>query len=430
MRLMPQTDPPLRTAAFEQLVAIRRFEEEVRRLSLAGSMPGAVHLAIGHEAVSVGVGSAIGPDDWVACTYRGHGHALTAGVPQRALMAELLGRATGICGGRSGSMNIVAREYRLLGSFGIIGGSIAAATGAALSLRGTDAAAIAFFGDGAVNQAYFLECLNLAAVLSLPVLFVCENNLYAEYTRTDLVTGGTIADRARAMGVQTEVVDGMDVRAVAEVAGSALPAIRNGAGPRFIETETYRYMPHSRADPVEYQPRGEIEHWKARDPIDQERIRLIDEGIEDDDLSTIVATIDRDVARRDRSRLRRSLPGAVLHPGRGVPVSAELVSIRDALHAALADELALDPSVFLLGEDIAVAGGVFAVTGGLMDRFGPERVIDTPDLRARPGRGRVRRRGHRVSPSRRDHVRRLHGARDGLAGEPGREVRVRLERPG
>ena len=296
MRLMPQTDAPPRTAAFEQLVAIRRFEEEVRRLSLAGSMPGAVHLAIGHEAVSVGVGSAIGPDDWVACTYRGHGHALTAGVPQRALMAELLGRATGICGGRSGSMNIVAREYRLLGSFGIIGGSIAAATGAALSLRGTDAAAIAFFGDGAVNQAYFLECLNLAAVLSLPVLFVCENNLYAEYTRTDLVTGGTIAGRARAMGVQTEVVDGMDVRAVAEVAGSALPAIRQGAGPRFIETETYRYMPHSRADPVEYQPQGEVEHWKARDPIDQERIRLIDEGIEDDDLSTIVATIDRDVA--------------------------------------------------------------------------------------------------------------------------------------
>jgi TPP-dependent pyruvate/acetoin dehydrogenase alpha subunit len=296
MRLMPKTEAPARTAAFEQLVAIRRFEEEVRRLSLAGSIPGAVHLAIGHEAVSVGVGSAIGSDDWVACTYRGHGHALAAGVPQRALMAELLGRATGICGGRSGSMNIVAREYRLLGSFGIIGGSIAAATGAALSLRGTDAAAIAFFGDGAVNQAYFLECLNLAAVLSLPVLFVCENNLYAEYTRTDLVTGGTIADRARAMGVQTEVVDGMDVRAVAEVAGSALPAIRHGAGPRFIETETYRYMPHSRADPVEYQPQDEVEHWKARDPIEQERIRLIDEGIDDDDLSTIVATIDRDVA--------------------------------------------------------------------------------------------------------------------------------------
>lgn len=296
MRPMPQTDAPTRTAAFELLVAIRRFEEEVRRLSLAGSIPGAVHLAIGHEAVSVGVGSAIGPDDWVTCTYRGHGHALTAGVPQRALMAELLGRTTGICGGRSGSMNVVAREHRLLGSFGIIGGSIAAATGAALSLRGSGAAAIAFFGDGAVNQAYFLECLNLAAVLSLPVLFVCENNLYSEYTRTDLVTGSTIRDRARAMGVETQVADGMDVRAVSLVAASALSEIRQGTGPRFIETETYRYMPHSRADPVEYQPRDEVERWKARDPIDQERTRLIDEGVDAGRLDTIVSMIEGDVA--------------------------------------------------------------------------------------------------------------------------------------
>jgi acetoin:2,6-dichlorophenolindophenol oxidoreductase subunit alpha len=295
---MPATDAPTRTAAmFEQLVSIRRFEEEVRRLSLAGAMPGAVHLAIGHEAVSVGVASAIEPDDWVACTYRGHGHALAAGVPERALMAELLGRATGICGGRSGSMNVVAREHHLLGSFGIIGGSIAAATGAALSLRGTGAAAIAFFGDGAVNQAYFLECLNLAGVLSLPVLFVCEDNLYSEYTRTDLMTGGTIADRARAMGVPAEIVDGMDVRAVSAATTAVLPEIRRAAGPRLMQAETYRFMPHSRADPVEYQPKEEVELWKARDPIDQERARLIDEGWAPGELDAIVSRIEGDIAR-------------------------------------------------------------------------------------------------------------------------------------
>ncbi len=295
MRHMGQTEAPSRTAAFELLVLIRRFEEEARRLSLSASLPGAVHLATGHEAVSVGVGSAIEPTDWVACTYRGHGHALTAGVTPRALMAELLGRETGICGGRAGSMNIVAREHRLLGSFGIIGGSIAAATGAGLSLRGTGAAAIAFFGDGAVNQAYFLECLNLAAVLSLPVLFVCENNLYSEYTRTDVVTGGSIADRARAMGVVAEVVDGMDVREVSRVAGSALEEVRRGTGPRFVEAETYRFVPHSRADPVAYQPPDEVERWKARDPIDQERVRLLAEGADAGELDSLTRSIDEQV---------------------------------------------------------------------------------------------------------------------------------------
>jgi TPP-dependent pyruvate/acetoin dehydrogenase alpha subunit len=297
MRAMSDTGVAQDTVSFERLVLIRRFEEEARRLYLAASIPGAVHLAVGHEAVSVGVGSSVGPEDWVTCTYRGHGHALTRGVSPRALMAEMLGRSTGICGGRSGSMNIVAREHRLLGSFGIIGGSMAAATGAALSLRGTGAAAIAFFGDGAANQGYFLECLNLAAVLSLPALFVCENNLYSEYTRTDQVTAGTIADRVRSMGVATDVVDGMDVRAVAGVAHSALAAIRDGAGPRFIEAETYRYVPHSRSDPVTYQPEAEVAAWKERDPIDRERARLVDDGVKTDHLDTLVRTIEEGIAR-------------------------------------------------------------------------------------------------------------------------------------
>ena len=284
------------TSIYEGLLLARRFEEEVRRLQLSASLEGAVHLSTGHEAVSVGVGSVLGADDWVACTYRGHGHALACGVPPRALIAELLGRSTGICGGRSGSMNIVAREYRLLGSFGIIGGSMAAATGAGISLRGSGAAAVSFFGDGAANHGYFLESLNLAVVLGLPVLFDCENNLYSEYTRTDLVTASSISERTRGIGIATEVVDGMDVRAVATVAASALENVRSGTGPRFLEAETYRFVPHSRSDPVTYQPADEVERWRARDPITQERDRLIQEGVTDQRLDELGRRITEEIA--------------------------------------------------------------------------------------------------------------------------------------
>ena len=289
-----------RTTVFEQLVLARRFEEEVRRLQLSSTIEGAVHLATGHEAVSVGVGSAVGPDDWVACTYRGHGHALARGVPPRALVAELLGRATGICGGRSGSMNVVAREHRLLGSFGIVGGSIAAATGAGITLRGSGAAAVAFFGDGAANQGYFLECLNLAVVLRLPVLYVCENNLYSEYTRTDLVTAAPIAERTRGIGIATEVVDGMDVRATASAAEAALEAVRSGTGPRFLEAETYRFVPHSRSDPVTYQPDDEVERWRGRDTLDQERARLLDEGVPAMELDELERRVEAEIVEAIR----------------------------------------------------------------------------------------------------------------------------------
>ena len=290
--------PP--TDVYERLVLARRFEEEVRRLQLSSTIEGAVHLATGHEAVSVGVGAAVGDDDWVTCTYRGHGHALARGVPPRALVAELLGRTTGICGGRSGSMNVVAREHRLLGSFGIIGGSMAAATGAGITLRGSGAAAVAFFGDGAANQGYFLECLNLAVVLELPVLYVCENNLYSEYTRTDLVTAAPIADRTRGIGITTEVVDGMDVRAMASAAETALAAVRSGTGPRFLEAETYRFVPHSRSDPVTYQPEDEVERWRSRDPLDQERARLLDEGVPEVELDGVERRIEAEIAEAIR----------------------------------------------------------------------------------------------------------------------------------
>ena len=176
--------------AYERMLLIRRFEEEIERAFLRGEVHGTTHLCVGQEAVAVGVAAALRSDDLVAATYRGHGHALARGVEPSGLAAELMGRATGTCGGRAGSMNVIDLDHGLIGCFGIVGGSMAAATGAALAFRGGDRVALAAFGEGTANQAYFAECLNFAAVFGLPVVFVCENNLYGEYTPWERVTAG------------------------------------------------------------------------------------------------------------------------------------------------------------------------------------------------------------------------------------------------
>jgi TPP-dependent pyruvate/acetoin dehydrogenase alpha subunit len=259
---------------YRQMVLIRAFEERVQALFLKGHVHGTTHLCVGQEAVSVGVASLLRQGDRVAGTYRGHGHALAVGLEPQKLMDELLGRATGVCGGRAGSMNVVDLEHGLIGCFGIVGGSIGAATGAALALRDSGNVAVAFFGDGAINQAYFYECLNFAKVFSLPALYVCENNVYGEYTRSEEVTAGTAKARAEAMEVPAQVIDGNDLWAVREAAASALAAVRGGEGPVFIEALTYRFVGHSRSDPGKYRPEGELEQWRARDPIKVARDRL------------------------------------------------------------------------------------------------------------------------------------------------------------
>ena len=184
-------------------------------------------------------------------------------------MDELLGRATGVCGGRAGSMNVIDVENGLIGCFGIVGGSIGAATGAALSAKilGTGGVAVAFFGDGTSNQAYFHECLNWAQVERLPVVFVCENNLYMEFTPIEDVTAGAIGARAEAMGIHTQQVDGNDIWAVREAAAEAVEHARSGAGPAFLETLTYRFVGHSRSDPGKYRKPGELDEWRERDPL-------------------------------------------------------------------------------------------------------------------------------------------------------------------
>jgi TPP-dependent pyruvate/acetoin dehydrogenase alpha subunit len=264
---------------YRRMRLIRRFEDSVQSLFLKGEVHGTTHLYSGQEASAVGVCSVLGPRDRVAGTYRGHGHALALGLDEQALMDELLGRRTGVCGGRAGSMNVIDLEGGLIGCFGIVGGSIAAVTGAAMSskLRGDRSVAIAFFGDGTANQAYFAECLNLARVERLPAVFVCENNLYMEFTPIETVTAGDIEARPRALGIHTQVVDGNDVWAVQEAARTAVEVARSGDGPAFIMTMTYRIVGHSRSDPGKYRKSGELDAWKERDPLVIARSRLADE---------------------------------------------------------------------------------------------------------------------------------------------------------
>src|SRR5213083_2119121 len=211
------SDQELYLGLYRRMLLIRGFEDVVQSLFLKGLVHGTTHLCSGQEATEVGVASVLREGDRVGGTYRGHGHALALGLEPQKLLDELLGRATGICGGRAGSMNVIDPEHGLLGCYGIVGGSIAAATGAALALRRQGRVAVAFFGDGATNQGYFHECLNFAAVAALPVVFVCENNLYGEFTPMAAVTAGVdIAGRAAAYGMPAAVVDGNDVWAVRE----------------------------------------------------------------------------------------------------------------------------------------------------------------------------------------------------------------------
>ena len=270
------------------MLLIRLFETEMQRLFLRGEVHGTTHLCAGQEAVPVGLCSALEPDDYLAGTYRGHGHALAKGTDPDALLAEMLGRATGVCGGRAGSMNVIDVEHGLVGCFGIVGGSIAAATGAALTAKRQGRVAVAMFGDGATNQGYFHECLNFAKVLALPVIYVCENNFYGEFTpMLEVTAGGDITARATAYGIPAQTVDGNDLWAVRAAALPAVDRARGGGGPTLLECQTYRHHGHSKADPAKYRPPEEVERWLARDPLDVARARLRDLGVPEEDLSKV-----------------------------------------------------------------------------------------------------------------------------------------------
>jgi len=283
---------------YGRMLLLRRFEEEMQRLFLKGEIHGTLHLYIGQEASAVGVCSALEGGDTVSATYRGHGAALAQGTSAEALAAELMGRVTGSCGGRAGSMNVVDREHGLLGCYGIVGGSIASATGAALAAKREGGVAVAFFGDGASNQGYFHECLNFAKVHRLPALFVCENNLYGEFTPLAQVTAGAdIAARAATFEIPAEKVDGNDVEAVHAAAAAAAARARAGEGPQFLESLTYRHLGHSKSDPGRYRPKEEVEAWKERDPLPHTRRRLADDlGVAAERIDATEAEVENDLA--------------------------------------------------------------------------------------------------------------------------------------
>jgi len=305
-------DLALYTGIYRQMLVIRGFEELVQSLFLAGEVYGTTHLYSGQEAIATGVASVLEGRDRLAATYRGHGHALALGVDPQRLLDEMLGRETGINGGRAGSMNVNSPDDRLIGSFGIVGGSIAAATGAALALkRTTGGVAVACFGDGAMNQGYVFECLNFCQVLSLPIVLVCENNGYGEYTPFRSVTAGEIRARAEVMNVPAETIDGMSVWVVREAAERAVAHARAGNGPVFIEALTYRFVGHSRSDPGAYRPEGELEAWKARDPIAVLRARLEAEGVGAAELDTLERGVTDELQRMRESGLAAPFPTAL-----------------------------------------------------------------------------------------------------------------------
>ncbi|MEV7734187.1 thiamine pyrophosphate-dependent dehydrogenase E1 component subunit alpha [Streptomyces sp. NPDC088921] len=279
---------------YEQMALIRRTEKAAHDLFLQGLVKGTTHLAAGHEAIAVGASAALRDDDYVFATYRGHHHAMARGATPEECLAELMSRATGLCRAKGGSMHLTKADANMLGSYAIVGAHLPMAVGAAWSarLRGTGQLAVAFFGDGATNIGSFHEALNLAAVWKLPVLFVCENNLYMEYTRIADVTAvpRPAADRAPAYGIPGEVVDGNDVVSVQEAVARLARRARAGDGPAVLEAETYRHFGHSRADPATYRPAEEVERWLKHDPLDIARGRLIEAGVPEE---TVTAADER-----------------------------------------------------------------------------------------------------------------------------------------
>jgi TPP-dependent pyruvate/acetoin dehydrogenase alpha subunit len=305
---------------FERMALIRATEKAAYDLFMSGLVKGTTHLAAGHEAVAVGASAALRPDDYVFATYRGHHHAIARGATPEACLAELMSRATGLCAGKGGSMHLTVAAGNMLGSYAIVGSHLPIACGAAWSakLRGSGQVAVAFFGDGATNIGAFHEALNLAAVWRLPALFVCENNLYMEYTPIAAVTAVAqpAADRAPAYGLPAEVIDGNDVVAVWEATARAVDRARAGNGPTIIEALTYRQYGHSRADPAKYRPQEEVDEWLKRDPLTLLAERLRGDGVAEEALQE----------RRDRAQ---KVVDAAVEAAKAAPPPDESTALTD-----------------------------------------------------------------------------------------------------
>ncbi|MBK5959296.1 pyruvate dehydrogenase (acetyl-transferring) E1 component subunit alpha [Rhodoplanes elegans] len=287
----------VRLELYRKQQVIRQAEQRAYDLFLQNLVKGTSHLSLGQEAIAAAFGTAMKPGDLSFCTYRGHAHTLARGVSVEKMLGELMQRDNGLMRGKGGSMHLTSVEHGVMGSYAIIGAHLPIACGAALTAqyKGTGDVAVCFFGDGTTNIGAFHEALNFAAIWKLPVVFVCENNLYMEYTAIHEVTAvkHPAADRAAAYGLERIVVDGNDADAVYRTAQTAFAKARAGDGPSLIECLTYRHSGHSRADPAKYRPEGELERWKERDPIKVYRERLKSFGIAE----SVMTNIDQEVAR-------------------------------------------------------------------------------------------------------------------------------------
>ena len=374
---------------------IRQTEEQLARCHQRGLVHGACHTYVGQEAIAVGVCAHLRREDVVFSTHRGHGHALAKGLPPAELMAELFGRATGCSRGRGGSMHLFAPEIGMMGTSGIVGPCILQAAGAGYSFKllKTDQVAVAFFGDGAVNNGAFHEGLNLASIWGLPVLFVCENNQFATEVPFRYAAGNpSVANRGAAYGIPGISVDGNDVVAVTLAAGEAIQRARTGGGPTLIECLTYRTRPHSEGmGDYTYRTREEVAAWRERCPIKRLRSDLLTTGkataeelqtIDDEIQATVAAAgvVAEQAPWPEPADATTHVYAATTQPSTALPsrTGHRELSLVAATVEALDREMTRQPGIFVLGEGIGVRGGNFGTTAGLFARYGAQRLCDTP----------------------------------------------------
>lgn len=292
-------DRATRLRLYQLMVELRDFEQRAYELFLENLVRGTSHLALGQEAIGAGYAVAMRDDDYTFCTYRGHNHTLARGASMAAAFAELMGRGNGMMHGKGGSMHLTDVEHGAMGSYAIVGAHLPIAAGAAWSaqVRKSGQVAVCFFGDGTTNIGAFHEALNLAVIWKLPVVFVCENNLYMEYTPIESVTAvkHPAADRAAAYGLESILVDGNDADVMYEIARQTIGKARAGGGPSLVEALTYRHGGHSRADPAKYRPDEEVVKWLARDPIKRYRPRLLEAGVTEAEIGEIEKRAQRKV---------------------------------------------------------------------------------------------------------------------------------------
>ncbi len=374
---------------YREMLRIRLFEERLFGLLSKGLVGGTTHLCVGQEAVPVGVSACLAREDLVTSTHRGHGHLLAKGGRADLLLAEIAGRVSGYCKGKGGSQHVAVPEIGHMGSNGITGGGLPIAAGLALAqkLKGTGRCVVAYLGDGAAATGNFHESLNLAALWSLPIVFVLENNLYAMSTPVgEFAACDSFVDWAsRYKGMRAELVDGNDVLAVRAVAGPLLERARRGEGPALCECLTYRQSGHSKSDARVYRTREEEAAWKERDPL---VVLARETGLGAEERERVQAEVEAEIEEAvrfamdaEKGGLEVALSDLQIPKVQGklfVREGGERLSMTEALRRVLAEEMERDPAVLLIGEDIGVYGGAFGVTRGLLERFGPERIRETP----------------------------------------------------